>query len=446
MFAPLERIESKYHDVVVVIGVHSGKFPGEHETDLLRDAVIRYGLHHPVVNDRDFVVWQQYGARAWPTLFFIDPQGRVIGKSEGEIDFEDLDRVLAQMVAEFDAAGLLDRRPLAQRLEEELVRPTLLRYPGGIAWDGLSRRLAVADSGHHRILIVHPSGEIQQIIGDGTPGFTDGDRETARFQRPQGLRFAEGASGGGALFVADTGNHAIRRVDLAAGRVTTVAGTGEISRTYGEGAGRPAETPLRSPWDVLPYDGKLLIAMAGAHQIWTLDLAAHEIDVFAGAGPERLDDGPLTEATFSQPSGLTRRGALIYVADSESSAIREIDARPGRVRTLVGLGLFEFGDRDGRGDDVRLQHPLSVAADDDCVYIADTYNHKVKRLSPASREVRTVAGDGQPGDADGTAARVREPGALACAQGALWIADTGNHAIRRLDLATGTVETVTLGE
>src|SRR5437763_7865299 len=208
----------------------------------------------------------------------------------------------------------------------------------------------------------------------------------------------------------------------------------------------------------------------------------HQLYVFAGTWMEARADGPRDEAAFAQPSGLATDGRVLYVADAESNTIRAVtldaEARGDsktdgaqtktdaqletgarmktdaqlkasslsssgeEVRTLAGGDLFDFGDRDGAGDDVRLQHPLGLALHEGKLFIADTYNHKIKVLDPRARTVRTFAGTGKPGQADGAQPSFYEPGGLAVARGRLYVADTNNHAVRVVDIATK--QTVTL--
>jgi NHL repeat len=441
LFPQLRKVERKYPNEVVVIGVHSPKFPAERETANLRAAVMRYGIEHPVVNDRDFRIWQEYAGRAWPTLYFVDPEGRVIGRHEGEIRFEELDRVVGEMLAEFDRKGLLVHRPLPTRLERDADQTSPLLFPGKVLADGASRRLFIADSGQNRILVAGLDGTIERTIGSGEAGLGDGDFATARFHAPQGM-----ALRGDLLYVADLENHAIRRVDLAREAVTTLAGTGEQATGFHDG-GAARQVALSSPWDLARRDDILYVAMAGFHQIWALDLRAETIRPFAGTGHEGIEDGPRPAAWFAQPSGLVLGPDVLYVADAETSAIRAIDLAPdGPVRTLVGQGLFEFGDVDGTGDEVRLQHPLGLAHDDaeGLLYVADSYNNKIKRLDPRTRRADSFLGSGQPGDHDGVGpdARFREPSGLSLANGELYVADTNNHQIRVADLATGEVTTL----
>ncbi len=438
----LKRLEEKYANQLVVIGVHSAKFDNEKETDNIRRIILRYEIEHPVVNDADFAIWKSYAVRAWPTQMLIDPAGYVIGKVEGEGNYEAIDRVVAETIEEFRKRGALDEQPLKLALEQAKVGDLPLAFPGKVLADARGGRLFIADSNHNRIVVTRLDGTLLDTIGTGAAGMADGTYAQASFYRPQGM-----ALDGDSLYVADTENHLIRHVDLKVRTVHTVAGTGKQARGFSAAAGSPAiDVTLNSPWDLQIAGRTLYIAMAGPHQIWKLDLDAHSIGPFAGSGREARTDGPLPEAAFAQPSGLATDGKTLYVADSESNIIRAIDLSGERrqVRTLVGGDLFEFGDADGRGDEVRLQHPLGVVFGNNSLFIADTYNHKIKQLDPQERTVRTFAGTGKPGQADGTVAALSfyEPGGLSVANGNLYVADTNNHAVRVVDLQTKQTSTL----
>jgi DNA-binding beta-propeller fold protein YncE len=440
----LRKLERKYDRRLAVVGVHSPKFTSEQDTESLHAAIRRLNVGHPVVNDRDFRVWREYAVRAWPTLMFVDPLGKVIGKHEGEIPYDTADQLIGDMLDEFEAQGLLDPRPIPGAYGDlsETIEATPLRFPGKVFADAAHDRLIVSDSGHNRIVVADLDGDVKRVIGSGQEGLIDGPALTAAFYQPQGL-----ALDGDTLYVADTENHAIRAVDLTTGHVVTLAGTGE--QLMGQPVGGPAlQTALSSPWDLAIVDSTLYIAMAGTHQIWSMHIGGSTIEPHTGNGAEALRDGPLREASMNQPSGIDTDGTVLYVADSEASAIRAIEPGPdGQITTIVGEGLFDFGDVDGIGaTTVRLQHPTGIAWHAGTVYIADTYNHKLKRLDPATAEVRTFVGTGVPGHVDGPpdAARLSEPSGLAIANGHLFIADTNNHAIRVADLASGAVRTLEL--
>ena len=415
--------------------MHSAKFPHERGAAALRQAVRRHQITHPVVNDDEFAVWQRYGVRAWPTLVLVDPSGYVAETVAGEGNGPALDKRIGELIAEHRAAGTLSEGPGPEVALAGIDTSPLL-FPGKVALNPAGELLAIADSGHHRVLLADPDGTIQAVAGTGKPGAADGGFAEATFRHPQGLAFDAGA-----LYVADTENHLIRRLDLEGRRVETVAGTGR--QAHGPlrlAGGGPLATDLNSPWDLVVLNGILYIAMAGCHQIWGLDLSRGTLEHVCGTGREALEDGPRLEASMNQPSGVSTDGTLLYVADSEASAIRSLDPRPrGWIRTLVGLGLFEFGDRDGSGASVRLQHPLGVTAQDGRIYIADTYNHRIKVLFPSLQRVESLFGTGRPGAAEGHRPAFFEPGGLAGAPGRLFIADTNNHRVCLADLAAETV-------
>ena len=436
----LRQLETKYEQELVVIGVHSGKFSNERDTEQIRKAIIRYQIRHPVVNDADYQVWQAYAVEAWPTLVLINPLGKIIARSAGEGVFEPYDALLREAVPYFEARQQLKRGLPAFKLEEEPADAPL-RFPGKVASDEKRGRLFISDSNHHRILVSDAAGKILEVIGSGLPGAEDGNFEKASFRHPQGV-FADGDR----LYIADTENHLIRTADLNSRTVQTPLGTGAQARRFNQ-PGRGRSVALNSPWDLLALDGKLYIAMAGSHQLWVADLKSWEARPFAGSGREALLDGPPMEAALAQPSGLAAGDGKIYLADSESSSIREVALKSaGAVKTLVGKGLFEFGDREGPAHRALLQHPLGVSLRDGVLYIADTYNNKIKMLDLAAGIVKTLAGTGRKQFKDGRFAEAafNEPGGLAWLAGKLYVADTNNHQIRVLDPTSQTVTTLKL--
>ena len=441
VFPQLRKLEEKYSSELAVVGVHSAKFDAEKATQNVRQAILRYEIEHPVVNDAAFDIWRQYTVRAWPTLMFVDPAGKVIGKHEGEIQFDTFDRLIGEMIAEFDAEGAVDRRPIhfVTEREKESARP--LSFPGKVLADAASDRLFIADSNHNRIVVSTLAGRVTAIAGGPNAGLVDGTFEEARFDDPQGM-----ALDGDTLYVADAKNHAIRMVDLANHNVKSIAGTGRQAMFFNRGGTGP-ETDLNSPWDLELHDGTLYIAMAGFHQLWRMDLDSRSVQPHSGSGREGIVDGQHGAAQLAQPNGITSDGVRLYFADSETSAVRSSDFDPaGRVGTIVGEDLFTFGDRDGFGDDVRLQHVQGIEYQDGALYIADTYNNKVKTIDPLQRESRRLLGSGEAGHRDGPAviAEFHEPCGVSAGGGMMFVADTNNHAIRVADMRTMEVTTMAL--
>ncbi len=432
----LKRLEHKYARQLVVIGVHSAKFENEKDTDNIRRIILRYEIEHPVYNDANFTVWRSYGVNAWPTQMLIDPEGYIIGGVSGEGNYDLIDRAVAAGIEDFRKRGKLNEEPLKLVLERAKIGDLPLAFPGKVLADAPGGRLFIADSNHNRIVVTSLDGSLLETIGSGERGRIDGAFDQASFFRPQGL-----ALDGNSLYIADTENHLLRRADLKARSVETSAGTGEQSHEYFK-TGKALTVGLNSPWDLQLLGRTLYIAMAGPHQIWKMDLDSNEVSTFAGSGREARKDGSLLDAAFAQPSGITTDGKNLYTADSEANIIRNIELESNRVRTLVGGDLFDFGDVDGSGNDVRLQHPLGVFALGGKILIADTYNHKIKELDPQSRRVKTLLGTGKPGQADGKAPSFYEPAGISAANNNLYIADTNNHAIRVVDLKTKSTSTL----
>ncbi|MBX9583399.1 MAG: redoxin domain-containing protein [Gemmataceae bacterium] len=441
----LHKLEQKYPNELVVIGVHSPKFDNEKETASIKKAVARYEIKHPVVNDANRKIWERFEVESWPTFVVIDPEGNLVGYASGEGNLALLDAVVAKLIAEAKAKKTLNETPIRFDLAKFREQPdTPLFFPGKVVADAAGKRLAIADSTHHRVVITDLDGKHLMTAGTGVPGFQDANFDNARFDDPQGLAFD-----GDTLYVADRKNHSVRAVDLRNQTVRTVAGNG---RQEGDPNTRRLPKPvpatsigLNSPWDLLLVDGKLYIAMAGHHQLWVYDPKAGLIAPFAGNGRENIGDGPPGVAMFAQPSGLASDGKFLYVADSEVSALRKVPLDGGPVDTLVGRGLFVFGDRDGPGrveaprereaKEARLQHALGVAWADGQLYVADTYNSKLKVYDPKAGTLSTFLG--------GTDL-FNEPAGLSAAGGKLYVADTNAHRVRVVDLATKRVETLTL--
>lgn len=410
-----------------MVGVHSGKYIAERDTRRIRDASIRLGATHPVLNDRQFRVWRAYAVRAWPTLVAIDPRGYVVGMSAGEFTADAVAPFVERVLASARADGSLRTEPLHFVPEPPTTAPHALAFPGKVAVDG--DRIAIADSGHHRVLVGRLEDEglrvgIERAVGTPVAGYADGDSPAFRY--PQGLVFE-----GDRLYVADSGNHAVREISLDSGTVRTIAGTGTQLRTMRD----RADGALSSPWDLALVGDTLHVAMAGNHQLWTIDLMSGVATPRTGSGAEELHDGSHLEAALAQTMGIAVAGDMLLAADAESSAIREVDlALDGGVRTVVGTGLFDFGDVDGEGDAVRLQHPQGVTvAPDGRVLICDSYNDSLRWLDRGARRVTTwVRG-------------LHEPGGLAAGMRGAYVADTNAHRIVVADWVTGEVHPVLVG-
>ncbi|MBP2339812.1 thiol-disulfide isomerase/thioredoxin [Saccharothrix coeruleofusca] len=415
----LRPLEAEFADVLVTIGVHSPKFVHEADAEALRAAVERYEVHHPVLDDPELTTWQNYAVKAWPTLVVVDPEGYVVHVAAGEGHLDALRQVVGELVAEHEAKGTLHRG------DGPYVAPppasTTLRFPAKAV---LTPRgtLLVSDSAHHSLVELEADGEtVLRRIGTGERGRQDGLRPS--FSEPAGIALLPedvAARVGYHAVVADTVNHLLRGLDLDTGEVTTVAGTGEQWRDGATG-GPARAVDLTSPWDVAWWEpaGGVAVALAGNHTLGLFKPLEGTFERLAGTTVEGLSDGPALEAFFAQTSGLAADGDRLWLVDSETSALRWLDA-DRTVHTAIGRGLFDFGHRDGAADQALLQHPLGVTAlPDGSVVVADTYNGAIRRYDPATGEVSTVADD------------IAEPSDVVLVDGELVVVASAAHRLER---------------
>jgi len=474
----LAYLENKFQGkAMTVVGVHSAKFDNEKDTGAIRDAVLRYDVRHPVINDKNMELWRALGVSSWPTVAVVSPTGKLIVSLSGEGHRRDLDDILTAALEYYGEKNMLDATPVPESLEknkDSRLTASPLRFPGKIALDAESNRLFISDSGNHRIVVTELStGKFLAAYGGNGPGLRNGPGNFSAFNRPQGLTYSPATD---SLFVCDTENHAIREIQLKTGEVRTVVGDGVKGENDFRGGAAGAEQRLNSPWDcLLLEDGKnqvLLVAMAGQHQIWRVDIATGVAAAVSGNGSERNQNGSTgLTSSWAQPSGLalvskntsisnnefSLENMEVLVADSESSTIRRLNLSSGGASACIGGdplfsdNLFKFGDEDGMGANALLQHPLAVAAGlpsgssssssssktKTTAWVADSYNHRLKLLDTTTCSITTVAGTGQAGflDGIGTSAQLSEPSGLAVSpvDGRVFIADTNNSLIRVFD-------------
>ena len=423
----LRFLEDKYHDGLTVVGVHCPKYPQQVAGEGVLRAVNRHRLRHAVANDPGFRLWQEYGIDAWPSVALIDAEGRLAALFAGEGRRAEIDAMVGRLLEEAAMRDLRIYEPAPPALRPEPRLP--LAFPGKLLAD--AKNVYVADSGHHRILECAHDGRVLRQFGSGNPGFSDGLQGEACFDDPQGLvRWRD------TLFVADRGNHAVRRVSLVNGTIDTLVGRGRPGRM------RPHESPvqetvLHSPGDLALLGDDLFVAVSGLNQIWRINLVTERVSMLAGSGQLALADGSGGGASFAQPSALGVLGRQLVVADAAASAIRWLHVDDGRVETAVGTGLYDFGDSAGGHGEAKLQNPLGVAVDPrGIVFIADSYNNGIKVLNRKGGEVRALRIN----------YRFSEPAGLSLASGVLWVANTNLHEVMRIDLNSGAAKHVGIGE
>lgn len=411
----LQELEKEFGDKLTVIGIHSAKFTNEGDTNNIRRAIQKYGIEHPVVNDADFRIWNSFGANAWPTIALIGPDGLLKNVYKGEGDINEMRDDIEKLIDKHEERLVTSALPIA--LEKDKIPPMVLRFPTKLAAIENANLLAITDSGNQRILLVDTkTHHIKTIIGSGEKGFHNGDFYKAKFRDPQGILVD-----GNKIYVADTGNHRIRLIDLEKQKVSTIAGTGKRGGYMLIGHHDATGTALASPWDLAFYPDKktMLIANAGTHQLWAYDFKKETLRIVAGNGQESIEDGHLPFNSLSQPSGLSVQNNVLYFVDAETSSLRSYDGT--KVKTLIGTGLFDFGLKDGPIGTAMMQHPLGVYADQyNKIYIADAYNHKIRLYENDTLSTLPLSG-------------LDEPNGITKIGDRFYIADTNNHRIVEMD-------------
>ena len=436
----LAELEKKYKEKpVIFIGVHSAKFFNEQDKKNIQQAVARYEISHPVLVDKQMVVWRKYGVSGWPTIAIVDPNGTLVYMQSGEGQKEMIEDTIDILLEKHEKSHTLAREPI-KITKTVSTSKTILSFPGKIS---ISKgRVAISDSNHNRIIVTNLMGKIEHIIGSGKIGLSDGSFSESAFFRPQGVTWKNDL-----IFVADTENHALRKIDLQNRKVTTLAGTGKQGPWMSAG-GKGIETSISSPWDIGVKDDLVFITMAGNHQIWAFDLKTELIRPFVGSGHENIVDGDRMQARLAQPSGISILDDVVYFVDSETSAIREIDLKTNYVRTIVGHGLFIFGHKDGHTDEALFQHPLGLSAIPKKIFVADTYNSSIRVIDLEKETVATIIGKQgmngvcKVGDPNCDALGLYEPSDVEFYEDRLYIADTNNHLIRVYDLKTNLLRTL----
>jgi DNA-binding beta-propeller fold protein YncE len=462
----LEKLEEKYPKQLVVIGVHCAKFENEKRIANVRSAVLREEILHPVLNDPEHDVWNAVGVNSWPTTVLVDPEGYAVYLRSGEFKAKEYEAILDKAIPFYRKNKSLNETPLTFKPQAVNAESSPLWFPGKVVADAERKELYIADTNHNRIVIADLEGKVIDTIGTGARGLTDGDYTTAEFHHPNGM-----ARHGDWLYVADTENHALRKINLKEKTVVTVCGDGTqaasgfpgMKARGGGGPGKyvadPKKTKMASPWDLWVHGDALYLAMAGPHLIWKMPFDEKTIAHYAGNGAEDIVDGKLNPpngaysrggAAFAQPSGLTSDDKWLYVADSEGSSVRMVPFDPKKeVETLVGTAdlpsgrLFHFGDDDGKASKATFQHCLGVAYNEGKVYVADTYNNKIRVIDVKSKQTTTLTGTGKEGSSDDPA-EFDHPGGISIAGGKIYLADTNNHAIRVVNIEDGATTTLTI--
>jgi thiol-disulfide isomerase/thioredoxin len=427
MLDDLRQLQVKFVGALQVIAIHVPKFEAERNPQFVRNACNRLGVGVRVAHDPAFVAWQHYGVTAWPTVAVIDRTGVLREVLVGDRQREALEKVVVNLIGGDGSQEFVGQPPPLRGAGPD----TPLAFPSGIC--ASERVLYIADTGHHSVVECNHEGRLLRRIGSNTSGFMDGQGSATAFLRPRGL-----ALGRDAVYVCDTGNHALRRIRIVDGDVQTLAGNGRPGQPVDGAAGAGRTVSLNQPWSVALSEDRAFITLAGCNQIWAFDRVQSRLVHVAGSGALALVDGDGRESAFAQPAGIALVHALLYVTDSGASAVRSLQIGSGKVQTLLGHGLFEFGDVIGSRADARLQYPLAIAKDPDTahLWILDSYNNAIRKLKLGGGEVTRFD----------VSHKLEFPTAMALSGSSLWIANTNAHEILRVDTSNGSVRRLPIGE
>ncbi|MDJ0655887.1 MAG: thioredoxin-like domain-containing protein [Xanthomonadales bacterium] len=414
----IRALENKHENGLVVVGIVCPKFPREGSTASILKAVNRLFLRHAVAMDADFNMWQQYGVKAWPTAAVVDAEGCLRKMVSGDEVEKKLDAMVSTLLDE--AASREIRNYGSLRMSRKPEKSAILQFPTCIHHD--REHVYISDTGNNRILELTENGRILRVFGSGNPGFWDGMLENSGFNAPRGLAVAENY-----LYVADSGNHAIRRVNLFSGEIETVMGTGKPGRQVVSGQTALREIEMMMPMGLVAHGPNLYITMAGMNQIWRLDLKNNHVSWLSGSGQHGLVNGKASRAAFATPMGIALHNKTAFVIDADSSAVREISLGSGGVRTKAGRGTFTFGREDGGRTKALMQFPTDacLSANREQLWIADTFNNCLRLMDISSGQITTPAIEHE----------FHEPTCVRCHDRKLWVADTNAHSIICVHLA-----------
>ena len=419
----------RYPEQLHVVAIHVPRFDHERDAQRVLRRLQRHPVDLPIAHDADWVMWQYYGVEAWPTVVLIDGEGRVRERIVGDAPVRELDGAITRLRNEAVPQSVNEEPIELRRVREP---DHTLKFPIGIAVG--PQYLYVVDSGHHRVLECELNGRIRRQFGSGGQGFIDGPMELAAFMHPQGLCLQRDA-----LYVADTGNHAVRRIKLSTGDIDTLIGAGRPGTPTPGRVTDPRSVALDQPRAVaVSPSNALCIATLGDNRIWTYDLGTQEMKLLAGSGALDVVDGEGEAAAFAGPCNLAIVQQILYVCDELGSAVRSVHTRTRQVSTLLGQDAWQFGNLDGSRAEALMQQPQAIALDGatPVLWVVDSGNDRLCALRLGGGELGTI----------NLPQRLHAPAGMCVSGGVVWIADTDAHAVLRFDSNDGTLKQVPINE
>ncbi len=374
----LKKLEEDFQKELTVIGIHSAKFDSEGEEENLKTIIKKFKLNHLILNDKDYEIWENYAIRAWPTFVLITPDSKIYKYYSGEGNYEAVKDDILLLKKKYKDK-LTDK---SFDLKTEEKPKGNLYFPEKIAFDSVNNILFVSSNSENMIKGFDlKTKKVIYTIGTGKEGNNCSTFETSTFKNPKGLYFYNNK-----LYIADTGNHSIKEADFKTKKITLIAGDGKQGYYLTVEEDNPLKVSLNSPWDLIINNNILYFANAGSHQLMEMNLKTNKIDVFAGIIRENIIDGNKNEkANLAQPTGIDYFDNKIYFTDAETSSLRFVEG--DNVKTIVGKGLFKFGNINGSFDKALFKHAEGLTYFDNKIYVADTYNDSIKIVDLNKKEV-----------------------------------------------------------
>ena len=432
----IKKLQERFGNKVLFIGVHSSRFQNEKRQLAVKKSVIKHDITYPVINDDDLKLFNHFEVDAFPTAILISPKGKIYKKYRGNAEVaKHLKKDIKKLISKNKFS--LNRSPAPLRLAKYDTLGNILSFPSKIIYVkeftyGVHKKLPalfISNSAQNNIIVSALSGKIIAKIGSGEEMLHDGDFSTASFKMPQGLEFYDNK-----LYVADTANHAIRMIDFNSKKVSTLIGNGqkgEILKFSGKKSAQNIQ--LNYPSDVELRKKELIIANLGSNQILSYNIVDNNLSIIAGNGQNKTQDGKYPNNSLSKPADIAIHDSKIYFLDSASSTLRYID-KNNNVTTLIGDSNEIRGFKDGKLGEAMLQNPLGLDVDETGIYIADSFNHAIRKYSFKNKRLNTLTG-GTVGVDIGSQkhSKFDEPSSIFATPSSFFIVDSNNNRIIETD-------------
>ena len=423
----LSKLQLKFPEMLTAISIHIPKFTAELDNKLIFDAHTRLNAHVLAVNDKNCASWQDYSIESWPTFVLIDCNGMFVDLIIGDMQYKQIESKIADLV--LDVSENLSNKSKDMKPNPKNKSFSTLNNPRAILLH--NDLIYISDTGNNRILECTIDGHIKRTFGNSLALNMDGIASEAAFNRPVGLCISREH-----LYVADTGNHAIRRIRLLDGFVDTLLGNGAPGRSDEKVVSDYQDIQFNNPTAISVMQESIVVADSGNNCLWIYNLVNRHFSLLVGSGELGLVDGTGAKAQMAHPLAISGSSNYLYIAEGSSSSIRTVAVPEGRINTLIGHGLFHFGLSDGSKQTASLQYPCDLEIDNkrSLIWIVDSYNRKIRTLDLSNNLLSNSL----------MTSNFLNPSALTLGEDSVWIADAGSNSIYRYYIETDYLSRITI--